>query len=372
MRVRSGRAAQVSRPGDTADTEKRGAASTPRAVAVEGPWLSMGKDGRLTVFTRVDGGLRRWTQVRPAGREWTGPDSFSAPPLSHLSVAQGVDGFVRLLGRRVSREGGAAAVVQATQFQTGRPVTEWKVVGNPHNGAGSAGRMGAPVVAVSGSGRVHTFVTNAGGGVSMRREGPNGAWEPWRDLQGSGAREGMVASSLASGRIELFVPGTGSVMRWRQAEPDGAMDRCPDLQIAVGPGSARGLETAPDRVTYYWADAGTGALVAHRPGSWVIPLGGGQVDGRVAALRTWLDGYDCTVLAHRGLDGQIMIAACGTENEGGGLWWSPTGEKAAGSPALACDAEGRVVLAMIGDDGALRIARQTDEAGLAMAPSVRV
>jgi hypothetical protein len=78
------------------------------------------------------------------------------------------------------------------------------------------------------------------------------------------------------------------------------------------------------------------------------------------------------VLAHRDLDGQVMLAACGTENEQGGLWWSPTGERCVGAPAAALDGYGRVVLGMIGADGALYVARQNADGGLAMAPSVRV
>ncbi|WP_240003171.1 hypothetical protein [Streptomyces cinnamoneus] len=49
--------------------------------------------------------------------------------------------------------------------------------------------------------------------------------------------------------------------------------------------------------------------------------------------------------------------------------WSQTGEECAGAPALALDAQGRVVLAVIATDGTLRVARQrTAEAGLALGP----
>lgn len=89
-------------------------------------------------------------------------------------------------------------------------------------------------------------------------------------------------------------------------------------------------------------------------------------------LRAVLDGYDCTVLAHRGLDGEVMVAACGTENEGAGVWWSPAGGPSAGAPALALDGHGRIVLALIGPDGTLRVARQGAGPGLALDPPVRV
>ncbi|WP_373561406.1 hypothetical protein [Streptomyces sp. rh34] len=370
MGVRSGRTERRSRPvGDGGIRVADAPATSLRAPVVEGPWIVLGKDRRLTVFARSEKGLLRWTQRAAAGDEWAGPEVIETPRLSHLSVVRGADGFVRFIGRRVSAEGRATGVVHAVQYQTGRPVTEWKPVGNPHKDAAGAGRIGVPAAAVSGSGRVHVFVANAGGGVSMRREDAKGAWEPWRDLQGSDAYDGAVAVATASGRVEYLAPGDGAAMRWQQGQPDGGLDRCLDLQISVTPGSASALETAPDRFTYYWADAATGALFAHRPGTWVIPLGGGPAEGRIAALRVWLDGYDCTVLAHRTPQGEVLLAACGTENEGGGVWWSGTTERSARPPALACDAEGRVVLALFGEDGALRIARQAPEPGLAMAPS---
>ncbi|MFI1188466.1 hypothetical protein [Streptomyces californicus] len=373
MGARSGRAARRSRPvgeGDTRTTSPQG--TRLRTAVLDGPWLVLGKDGRLTVFARADEGLLRWTQSAAAGGRWAGPDVIATPRLSHLTVVRGADGFVRFVGRRVSAEGRATGVVHASQYQTGRPVTEWKPVGSPHKDAVSAGRVGVPVAAVSGSGSVHVFVANAGGGVSMRCEDAKGAWGPWRDLQGSDAYEGAVAVAAESGQVEYLAPGDGVAMRWRQEKPDGDLVRCPDLPLSIGPGGATALETGPDRITYYWADAATGGLFAHRPGSWMIPLGGSPAEGRIAASRASLDGYDCTVLAHLTPGGEIMLAACGTENEGGGVWWARTAERSSRPPALGCDAEGRVVMALIGEDGALRIASQAAEPGLAMAPSVPV
>ncbi|MFJ1968831.1 hypothetical protein ACIO93_09180 [Streptomyces sp. NPDC087903] len=78
------------------------------------------------------------------------------------------------------------------------------------------------------------------------------------------------------------------------------------------------------------------------------------------------------MLAHRDAEGQVMLAACGTEQEQSGVWWSPAGERGVGAPALECDVYGRVVLAEIGADGALYVSRQSDEGGLAMAPAVAV
>ncbi len=373
MRTRSGRAAARQRAAGAADN-----AQVERYVAeatVSGSWLVRGKDGRLTAYARTREGLLRWTEVRPGGPEWTGPVFHAAPDLTHVWVAQGADTYVHFLGRREVRQGDGPPkvdVVHAIQYQTGRPVTEWRSLGNPHGDREKAARLGIPVAAVNPDGIVHVLVRNAGNGVMLRREQPGGKWGPWTDLKGSCVEDPVAVVAHASGRLETIVGGEGHIMRWVQERPDGDFESTPNIPLAVSRGTVVGLETAPDRATYYWTDPATGGIVAHRLGGWVIPLGGAPAEDPVAVLRTPLDGYDCTVLAHRDLEGQVMLAACGTENEQAGVWWSPTGERCVGSPALASDVYGRVVLAMIGADGALHIARQNDEGGLAMAPSVRM
>jgi hypothetical protein len=334
--------------------------------------VTLGKDGRLTAYARTGDGLLRWTEKRPGGPEWIGPDFFPVAHLTHLAVAQGADTYVHFVARRETpRAGGPPAVdvVHAIQYQTGRPVTEWRSLGNPHAEPEKAARLGVPAAAVSASGRVHVFVRNAGGGVMLRRESPTGKWEPWHDLKGSGVHDGLAPLAHASGRIALLAGGERNAMWWRQPEPEGDIRRELNIPVRLAPGTVSALETGPDRATYYWADPDSGGLVAHRPGGWLIPLGGTPAGGPVAAVRAVLDGYDCTVLGHRDAGGDIMLAAFGTEDEQSGVWWSPAGERGTGAPALALDAAGRVVLAAHGPDGALRVARQTGEPGLVMAPS---
>ncbi|MEU6574183.1 hypothetical protein [Streptomyces sp. NPDC046805] len=372
MRTRSGRGAMRARAVVATDGE---ATRYAAQNTVGGRRLVLGKDGRLTAYARTGEGVLRWTELRPGGPDWSGPDFFPVAGLTHLTVVQGADTYVHFLGRReVPRPEGPPAVdvVHAVQYQTGRPVTEWRSLGNPHQDREKAARFGVPVAAVSGSGRVHVFARNAGRGVMLRSEGPTGKWEPWTDLKGSGVQDGLAALAHASGRIELLAGGEGDAMWWRQGDADGDFRQEQNIPLRVAPGTVAALATGPDRTTYYWADPDHGGFVAHRPGGWVVPLGGAPAGEPLTALRATLDGYDCTVLAHRDLDRQVMLAACATENEQGGLWWSPTGERSLGAPALALDGYGRVVLAVLDADGALRIARQTDAPGLSLAPSVRV
>ncbi|WP_069169382.1 hypothetical protein [Streptomyces griseus] len=369
MRTRAGRGAARA----DASTSAGRAGEPFRPVGEHGVRLFMGKDDRLTAFARAEGGLVRWTQRRAGAADWGEPELLPAPRLTHLSITQGADGFVHFVGRRVSADGDSVAVVQAVQYQTGRPLTQWHTIGNPHKDPERARAVTGPGGAVSATGRLHVFLARADGGVMMRQEAANGRWPAWKGLKGQLAQEGAVAVASASGRIELLVPDTvGRTMRWRQSEPDGEPERCPNIHIAPAPGTLTGIETAAERFTYYWADAATGGVFAHRPGSWVIPLGGGPVSGRIQALRMALDGYDCTVLAHRSTDGDVMLAACATENESAGLWWAPTGERCVGPPALIRDVYGRLLIAVLGEEGELRVAEQTPASGLVMGPAVRV
>jgi hypothetical protein len=374
MRTRSGRgvAQETSAAAGVARVEAEHRAAE---AGGGGPWLTAGKDGRLTAYARTRGGVLRWTETSPGGPHWTKPDFIPAKGVTHVTVVQGLDTYVHLLGRRTLRKADGVTtvdLVHAVQYQTGRPVTDWRSLGNPHADAERAAGVGVPVGAVSTSGRVHVFVRNAAGGLMLRREEPSGKWERWTDLKGSLLQDRFAVVAHESGRLEVLAGGRNLAMRWVQAKPGGTFERQPNIPVSIAVDSVSGLETAPDRATYYWIDPAAGGIVSHRPGGWLVPLGGAPAGEPVSVLRTSIDGYDCTVLAHRVADGEVMLAACATENEQAGVWWSQTGERCAGAPALARDGYGRVVLGMIGVDGELRVARQSAEGGFAMNASVPV
>ncbi|CAM5652708.1 putative protein OS=Streptomyces alboniger OX=132473 GN=CP975_27995 PE=4 SV=1 [Streptomyces alboniger] len=335
-------------------------------------WLLRGRDGRLTAYARADGGLLRWTETAPGGPGWSGPDFFESPDLTYLTLAQGADGYVHFLGRRERRDGEGKPVVDivhSIQYQSGRPLMDWRSIGNPHTKlVERAPHLGAPAAAVDAAGTVHVFVRDAVNSVRMRREGKGGKWEGWKDFKVRQALDGIVALATSTGRVEVYAPGAEATLRWAQETQGGELVRADDIPLAPAPGSGTALETGPDRCTFYAADVDGGGVLAHRPadGGAAVPLGGDPGTGATAALRTPIDGHDCTVLAHRTRSGRPAIGAFPTEDEGAGLWWAGTGEPCLGAPALALDARGRVVVAAVGLDGTLRVARQKAEAGLAL------
>lgn len=363
MRDRSVRAPRRRRPGEAPP-----AAPRPSVTGTAtGSWLVLGKDGRLTAYAPCDGGLLRWTESRPGGPGWAGPDFFPVADLTRLTVTQGADTYVHFLGRRERRrvDGTVQAdVVHAVQYQTGRPLTEWRSLGNPHREPDRAVRLGAPAAAVDAAGTVHVFVRNAGGGLMMRREGRGGQWEPWADLRGGGIQGDLAAAVASTGRVEVFAPADGAALHWLQQEPAAVPQRSHDVRPGPLPGSVAALETASGRLTWFWTDPAGNGLVCQRLGGWSVPLGGTPSDGANAVLRVSLDGYDCTVIAHRGASGSVLVGVCGTEAESSGLWWMDTARACVGDPALSHDAHGRAVLGAFDSDGALWVARQGSGPGL--------
>ncbi|WP_371526694.1 hypothetical protein OG302_11395 [Streptomyces sp. NBC_01283] len=371
---------QRSAPRPERDPSRQTAAAADHAASgtlATGRWLLRGKDGRLTAYARSADGLLRWTETRPGGPDWTGPDLFDAPHLTHLTLAQGADGYVHFVAlRTLPKEGGGTEVdvVHAVQYQSGRPLMDWRSLGNPHTKmVERAPHLGAPTAAVDAAGTVHVFVRDAVNSVRLRREGKGGKWEGWKDFKVREVLDGITAVATSTGRVEVYGPAENKTLHWAQEKQGGEFQRAGDIPLPPAAGSGTALETGPDRLTFYAADARGKGVLAHRcDDEDMRPLGGVPDQGHTAAVRATIEGHDCTVLAHRGQDGRPVIAAYPTEDEKAGVWWAETGEPCLGSPALALDARGRVVMATIGLDGTLRLARQKAESGLALGAWTRV
>ncbi|MFE5260449.1 hypothetical protein [Streptomyces coelicoflavus] len=349
-------------PGD--EERKHGAAPAPA-----GDWLTLGREGRLSLYVPTDGGLVRWTETAVGGPEWSGPHFVPVQGLTHLTVVQGSDTYVHFLGRREhERSDGRTGVdvVHAIQYQTGLAFTEWRSLGNPHRDPEQGRDLGRPLGAVAADGTVHVFVPNAHGGLALRREAPNGKWRAWEDLRGAGVDAPPACVSLAGGRLEVCAATESGVLLWRQTAPGGDFEGPQGLALRPVPGTVTALETAPERATYFWTDTGNGGVGAWREGDWPVSLGGTPTGEPWARLRTVVDGYDSVVLAGRDRDGSAVLGVGGTGNEAAGFWWYALGEPCQGVPALARDGHGRVVMALVGGDGAPRVARQDAAGGLSL------
>ncbi|MCM2411031.1 hypothetical protein [Streptomyces sp. RKAG290] len=339
------------------------------AQALRGIWLTRGKDGRITVYVPGRGGLRRWTETLPGGPEWDAPDLVPLPELTYLSVAQNAEAYVHFAGRRerpaADGDGVTVDIVHAIQYQTGRPLSAWNSLGNPHKEPDVGSRFGDPVVVVNESGEVNVVVRNGRGGMMVRRERKDGKWRGWEDLRCTRIKEVPAVAALSTGCLEIFAATNKETLHWEQEKPSGGWGDVRRSPVVVRPGSLAVLETSAGRATYYWTDPGSG-VVAYRAGGTPMPLGGVPGKGAHAVIRTVLDGFDCTVFAHRGANGAAAVGVGMTENESNGVWWSDTGMPCVHTPVLTHDVQGRVVMAVVGEDGAPRVARQTGGPGLSL------
>ncbi|MER6348465.1 hypothetical protein ACWC10_18825 [Streptomyces sp. NPDC001595] len=332
---------------------------------VNGDWLIRGRDGRLGVYTtRGDAVLSR--AERHPGGDWTPWRTVGGEQRLHtgLAVGRGADGYAHLVSWRPTT-GDEAGLVHSTHFRAHLAALDWLPIGHPNK---QGARTGRPAVAVDAQGRAYVFVGNRGKGVHTINQKERGGWTGWHDLKGSKVHEELVAVTGESGRVELYGVGPAGVLRWLQEEPGARPVAADPLPVRVEPGTAAALPTSKEHTTLFFADP-EGMLYAWRPGADPVPLLAAAGPGPLAVLRCVLDGHDCTLLAQRSASGRVAFAAYPTEDESAGLWWTESGPQlpVGTRVALAEDAEGRVVAATVTPDGELRVARQKDEPGLALA-----
>ncbi|MDQ0958456.1 hypothetical protein QFZ66_002334 [Streptomyces sp. B4I13] len=332
---------------------------------MNGDWLIRGRDGRLAVYLMSDDAVLCRAEHVPGG-PWEAPRGVGGDQRLHqvLAVGQGANGYAHLASwRPTSRE--AAALVHSTHFRPLLAPLDWAPVGHPDK---TGDRTGTPAVAVDVQGRAHVFVRNSGAGLSMVAQKEKGGWDPWRDLKGQGVEGPPVAAAGASGCVEAFAVGSDGLLHWRQEGPGAQPVLQEPVKTPVRPGTLRALATSAEHVTLFYTDD-AGDLCAWRPGGEPVAVLAAAGPGPVAAIRTRLDGHDCTLLAQRSASGRVAFAAYPTELESAGAWWTESGPQlpADAGVALAKDHEDRVVAAALSPStGLLQLTRRKDEPGLAL------
>ncbi|GHB19505.1 hypothetical protein GCM10010377_06730 [Streptomyces viridiviolaceus] len=333
---------------------------------MNGDWLLLGRDGRLSVYLPSDGAAL-WRAERVPGGAWEAPRRIGGDQELHpgLAVGRGADGYTHLVAWRPTGTG-TAALVHSTHFRPLLAPLDWQPAGHPNK---QGDRTGTPAVAVDAQGRAHLFVRNGGGGMSMLAQKEKGGWEPWRDLKGRDVQEQPAAVTGRSGLVELYAAVPGGVMHWRQEKPGARPVPQEGIDATVRPGTLRALATSDESTTLFFTDDDTGELCAWRPGEKVMPLVTAAGPGPLAAVRCEIDGHDCTLLAQRSAGGRVAFAAYPAEQEAAGAAWTESGPAlpADAVVSLALDADGRLVAASLSPStGQLLVSRRKDEPGLAL------
>lgn len=332
---------------------------------MNGDWLIRGRDGRLSVYWHTQDAVLCRAEHVPGG-SWDAPRRVGGDQKvqAGFALGQGADGYAQLVAWRPTRSG-ESGLVHSTHFRPLLAALDWTPIGHPNK---TGERTGTPAVAVDTEGRVYLFVRNRGKGVHTINQKERGGWNTWHDLKGSKVGEELVAVSAESGLVEVYAVGPAGVLRWLQQEPGARPVAADPLTAEVAPGTLSALPTSKEHTTLFFADP-DGMLHAWRPDGDPIPLIAVAGPGPVSVVRCTLGGHDCTLLAQRSSSGRVAFAAYPTERESAGLWWTESGPAlpVGTRVAVAEDAEGRVVAASLTPDGVLRLARQKDEPGLALA-----
>ncbi|MCD0485951.1 hypothetical protein LO771_27070 [Streptacidiphilus sp. ASG 303] len=350
------------------------AASAVPVVPLAPQWLALGRDGRLSAYATAGAALVRWTEQTPGSDVWTGPDTLPLPDGAvEVTLAQDPDlGYVHLAALRPGgAEGVRSQILVATQFQSGRPLSEWHPLNLPDAVEQVTPGQGAPRLAVGPDNELMLFFQHRGKGLWVRIRDTQGRWNWWKGMQGQWISAPVAARAGSDGSAELLAPYGKGAVHWRRPAAGKPFERLGQPEAKADVRSYVALETAPGRATWFWRtqDGGVHAWRAPADGdgpSEPAAVGCTAGSGPVAAARTLVDGHDCTVLVQRGADGRAEVAAYPTEAEESDVWWTPTGGPGTGTPGMLADGSGRLTLASIGPEGGLSICRRKDdEDGLA-------
>ncbi|MFI9105311.1 PIG-L family deacetylase [Streptomyces fildesensis] len=350
--------------------------STAYRYAPTTSWLVRQSDGALAAFAVQGGQAVHWNEQPDTG-EWDGPHTLQGGWISPtLAVAVGKDGRTHLVGlRRRDDESGLPTVdlVHRVQDAPGKPFGDWVSIGSPDAGHEDPRRQreaGVPAAAVDAQGRLHVFVRDYSQGISYAVEQKNGSWGAWTFLGGDYLQDAPLALTTAGGRIELYVPAKQTVRRWYQAEPLGEFVQDYSLTtMSPASGGITAVESEPDRISLYVRQAGTAQVMAYRqqpqqkgwPGR-PAGLGGHEGTGPIAALPVPRRGAGDLLLVHRNAAGTLTVSLPPADGAPGrpAPQWQDLSGTAVHAPSLALDNAGHAVLAVIGTDGRLHIARQHD------------
>ncbi|WP_329105820.1 hypothetical protein [Streptomyces sp. NBC_01439] len=277
-------------------------------------WLRLGRDGRLTAYASCAEGLVRCTESAPGSDIWQGPELFPVEGWAgRFTLAQDSNGFVWFAGTRY-REGapGGRELIIATQYQTGRPLGDWRAVGNPfperkrdqargpeqlpgqeqpESGAESGAPLpppGDPIVLPDGTGALHILSTRFGVGARGRTRRADGAWGNWVDYQGKWVRGSVVPLVTAQGRAEFLVTFRGGASYWGQDAPGSDFRWLGRMKADAVEGTYSSYETGPGTGTYFWRHPADGGVIAYRPQAPAGPAPALMPLGARAASARWV------------------------------------------------------------------------------------
>lgn len=328
-------------------------------------WLQLTDSGRLSAVTVA--GFRAVRLDEPeSGGDWHSTSLDSPPLLPHTCVLTDPDD--RLLTVGVETQLAALPSDQVRRValaDVSQDSPEWETLGNPNTGSLAVTQrgMGKPTAAFDESGNLHVATRTFGRNLALRIRDTSGEWTDWRSVNGGLVQEGVAALGMADGTVQFYAAHERGITRWREVSGTWRHNVL-DVEAPASPPTMLRLPDDRSAMIVRAEGAQVEAYLADADGDWgVAPINLGSPGGTEAiaaiAPATW-DG--AVALAARDEYGVISFASWDPGSEEVPQWHS-SGPQAANLPSLACDADDRVVVAVMGVDGCLHIARQVEAGG---------
>jgi len=332
-------------------------------------WLTLGGDSQLFAVAPVGGRLAAWRRPTAGSGSW---ETVALPALEFdggfAPVAETVtalDGRVYVFGQRLAlaesdHEHGRGILV-SRQSRDGGAFTPWTELGGP---SGNTTRdsmrrrlLGSPrgTVALA-DGGVQFFARNAGNGVSSRRIAFGRGWSHWLDFGGDGA-DGASAVSALDGMVDIAAPGDRSIRHWIQDGPLGQHTRDSQVDTPVTATALTLVDLGNGNVALLTRESPSVAVAAYlcpqgAPWTSAKPVRLGDVGGHGPVAAALNAGGSRLALATRSAEGNAAYAWWDWTTDAAPVWRT-AGPAITGAPALALDADGVMVLAVHGTDGAV-------------------
>ncbi|MGP3983253.1 PIG-L family deacetylase [Streptomyces sp. KR80] len=329
-------------------------------------WLQPGKNGALRAFAVLDGRLAVWSRPTrgSAGQSetpWSGPELLPGAGIDDGVTAVGLpDGRIAVFATRTVLGAGPAdyrrEVVTTVQTRDRGTFGPWQSLGAPAADNVSSWQLSAPVAAVDGSGRLMVCVRNGVHGLSSRTQRPDGGWQPWTGLGGSGLLGSLAAATDMGGRIHVVASTATSVLAWSQSRPGGPLSAPLPTGLPPTTGPLTAYADGPGIRLYFRRPGTADVLTALSPepgrswGQGTADLGGHAGFGPVAVAT---DGSRA-VLATRNDDGTLSaVHVLSVRDDSRAPRWSSTGFLFGSAPAAAPYGPSEAALAVVGLDSRL-------------------
>ncbi|WP_078887543.1 PIG-L family deacetylase [Streptomyces sp. NRRL S-118] len=311
-------------------------------------WVQRGaRPGELYAFAVLDGRLAVWHKA--GTRAWTGPVLRPGGGMDGgVTSVRLPDGRIAVFGTRTELDEEAPEtyrreVVTAVQTAPGGGFGPWRSLGTPErDDAAGTSDISAPAALVDRAGLMTVYVRDAGHGMALTSQRPDGTWTAWASVGGAGVHGNPVAATDATGRGHVFAATAKTVLAWTQAAPGGPVTG----PVRTGlPPTTVALSAVPDGtdgVRLWFRKPDSGAVRTARF------TGGTGVASPVRDLPGGLAGYGAVGaagdrLALRSATGAVATGPAGALRPGGGR------ALFGGAPAATPDG-----FATVGLDGVLR------------------